>query len=117
MRALRRSPLFRIALLSLAVLFAHTARAATRPIIPAAPVCPGKVAAAQPDPDKKLSLSARRIVQPGRLAHCHKLFSGAFGFTNPHAASLLSLGSAGHIPTARRTADIAPQRRPFSLRL
>jgi hypothetical protein len=117
MRALRSSPLFRIALLSLAVLFAHTAHAVARPIIPAAPACPRKVAAAQPDPEKKLSPASKRIVRPGRLANSHSLFGGAFGFTNPHTASLLSLHGAVQVATAPRTVCVVPQRRSFALRL
>lgn len=117
MRALRRSPLLRIALLSLAVLFAHTERAATRPVVPVVPACQSKVAAAQPDPETKLSPAGKRIVTPGHLADWHNLFGGAFGFTGAHAASALSLHSASQIAVARQTASIAPQRRPFALRI
>ena len=118
MGAMRRSPLFRIALLSLAVMFAHTARLANAQLIlPVAPPCPGKVAAAQPDPDKKLSPASKRIVQPGPLAHSHKLFAGPFGLTNAHAASLVLLQSAGQIAIARTTVYIAAQRPLFALRI
>jgi hypothetical protein len=117
MCAVRRSPLFRIALLSLAVLFAHTAHAANRRIVPVAPPCARKVAASQPDPEKKLSPAARRTVTPGHLAYWHNLFDGSFGFTHAHAASLLALPSAVQIAVARSTASIAPQRRPFALRI
>jgi hypothetical protein len=110
--------LFRIALLSLAVLFAHTARMANAQLIlPVAPPCPSKVAAAQPDPEKKLSPANKRIVQPGPLAHSHNLFGGAFGLPSAHAAGLLSLHSDGHIVFVRWTADVVPQRRPFALRI
>lgn len=122
MRALRRSPLFRIAVLSLAVLFAHTARATNvQRILPAAPPCPRKVAASQPDPDKKLSPAGKRILRPGHLPGYllagHNFFGGSFGFTSAHAASLLSLPSAAHIAIARSTASIAPQHPFFALRI
>ena len=121
MRIVRRSPLFRIALLSLAVLFAHTARTATRPILPLAPACPAKVAAAQPDPEKKLSPAGKQIVTPGHLPGYllagHNLFGHSFAFTNAHAASLLLVQSGSPVALARWTASIAPQRWPFSLRL
>lgn len=116
MRALRHSPLFRIAILSLAVLFAHTSHAATGlRTFPVRPPCPGKVAAAQPDSNKKLSPTAKRILQPGRLAACHKLFAGALA--HPHAASLLALHRAVPFAFARWTPSLAPQRRPFDLRI
>jgi hypothetical protein len=119
MRALKRSSLFRIALLSLAVLFAHTARAANAQLVlPVAPPCPGKVAAAQPDPDKKLSPAGKRVVQPGPIADSHKFFAGTFGFTHAHAAGLLVLhNSAGPVAIARWAVCVAPQRRPFALRI
>ena len=47
MRAVRRSPWFRIALLILAVLFAHTGHAATRPVLPPCQPNTVKVAAVQ----------------------------------------------------------------------
>lgn len=121
MRAVRRTPLFRIALLSLAVLFAHTAHAANRPILPVAPPCPRKAAASQPDPEKKLSPAGKRIVTPGHLPPYllsgHNVFGHSFGFTSAHAASLLPLPGVAQIAIARWTASIAPQRRPFALRI
>ena len=120
MRAVRRSPLFRIALLSLAVLSAHTAHAAKRPILPAPP-CPRKVAAAQPDPQKKLSIGSKQIVMPGDLPAYllagHNFLGHSFGFTCGHAGSLLLLHSAVQIAIAHWTASIAPQRRQFVLRI
>jgi hypothetical protein len=118
MGAMRRSPLFRIALLSLAVLFAHTTHAANvERIIPSAPPCAAKVAAAQPDPEKKLSPASKGIVRPGHLADSHNLFGDSFGFATAHAASLLSLHSAGQIAIARCTVSIAPQHSLFALRI
>lgn len=117
MRAVRRSPLFRIVLLSLAVLLAHTAHAANRPILPVAPPCQGKVAATQPDPEKKLSPAVKRIVTPGHVADWHKLFGHSFGFTSARAASLLPVRSAVQIAVTRWTACVAPQYRPFALRI
>jgi hypothetical protein len=117
MRALRNCPLFRIAVLSLAVLFAHTAHAANRPILPVAPACPGKVAAAQPDPDKKLSPAGKRLVTPGHFAGLHNLFGGSFGFTTSHAASLLPVQTSVQIAVARWAVSTTPQRSPFTLRI
>jgi hypothetical protein len=117
MRAVRNSPLFRIALLSLAVLFAHTVRAQTLPIIPVCPPCPGKVAAAQPDSEKKLPLAGKQVIKPSRLAHAHSLFGGSFDLAGAHPASTLSLSRPGQIAIARGTVYIAPQRWPFTLRL
>ena len=118
MRAVRRSPLFRIALLSLAVLFAHTAHAANaRPVIPAAPPCTGKVAAAQPDPEKKLSPAGKRIVRPGFLAVHHSLSGGSFSFAVAQATHFPSAYSVCQIAVARWTVYVAPQRRPFALRI
>jgi hypothetical protein len=117
MRAVRHSPLFRIALLSLAVLFAHTVRAHTQPIIPVSTPCPGKVAAAQPDAQKKLPLAGKRIVKPGRLADGHSLFAGSLGFAGAHRATVLSVRIPGQIIRARRTEYLDLQRRPFALRL
>ena len=116
MRALRRSPLFRTALLSLAVLFAHTGHATTRPIVPIAPACPGKVAAAQPDPEKKPALGIKRIALPGRVAAWHNLFGGAFGFTSAHA-SLFAAHSAAQLAAARWAVYVSPQHSPFVLRI
>jgi hypothetical protein len=109
--------LFRIALLSVAALLAHTVRANTQPIIPVAPPCPHKVAAAQPDPEKKLSPASRQIATPGHFVDRHNLFSGSFSFTSAHAASLLPMRSAVQIAVARWTVYVAPQRRPFDLRI
>lgn len=118
MYAVRRSPLFRIALLSLAVLLAHTAHAASAQLIlPVRPPCPGKVAAAQPDPEKKLSPASKRAVQPGRLADFHKLFGGSLSVTVTRATSLLSLHGAVQTAVARWAPSIAPQRRPYALRI
>lgn len=118
MRAVtRRSPFFRIALLGLAVLFAHSLRGNTQPILPVHPPCPGKVAAAQPDPEKKLSPAGKRLVMPGHFAGRHHLLGGSFGFTPAHAAALLSPHSAAQIAAARWTVYVAPQRRPFALRI
>lgn len=117
MRAVRHSPLFRIALLALAVLFAHTVRATPQAIIPVHPPCPGKVAAAQPDAKKKLPLAGKRVIKPGRLANSHSLFGGSPDLTRAAGTSLLSVQSPGQIIVARGTVYIAPQRRPFALRL
>jgi hypothetical protein len=118
MRAVRRSPLFRIALLSLTVLFAHTVHAARAAAnFSVARSCAGKVAAAQPDPEKKLIRGSKRIVRPGRLADCHNLFGGAFGLPGAHVGSVLAVYSGGPVAAARRTVDVAPQRRPFALRI
>jgi hypothetical protein len=122
MRALRRSPLFRIAVLSMAVLFAHTARATNvQRIIPSAPPCARKVAASQPDPDKKLSPAGKRILWPGHLPGYlqagHNLFGGSLGFTTAHAASVLPAHGAVQIALARRTVHIAPQHSLFALRI
>ena len=117
MRALRRSPLFRTALLSLAVLFAHTVRAGClQTITPAGPPCPGKVAAAQPDPEKKFTPGNKRV-KPGRLAEHHNLIVGAFGLTAAHTAGITFTHHAGQFPVARWAIDVAPQRRPFALRI
>ena len=114
MRIARSSPLFRIALLSLAVLFAHTVRANTQPILPASPPCPGKVAAAQPDPEKKPPLGIRRITKPRNLQG-HNWFGSSFA--RAHCAGLLSLPGLGPPFLARSTVYILPQRRPFALRI
>lgn len=118
MFGVRRSPLFRIALLSLAVLFTHTARATNvEHSFPATPPCARKVAAAQPDPEKKLSTGNKQIVMPGRLTDRHNIFGYSFGFTNAYAASLLPVHGTAQIALARSTASITPQRRPFALRI
>jgi hypothetical protein len=117
MRAVRRSPLLRIALLTLAVLFAHTVRSNTQTILPVQPPCPGKVAATQPDSDKKLPLAIKRLVKPGRLQAGHTLFGGPFDFAGPHAATLLSVRRPGQFIFARWTVAIDRQRRPFALRI
>ena len=116
MRAARNSPLFRIALLSLAVLFAHTAGAHTQLINPVCPPCPGKVAAAQPEAEKKPPLASVRIVKPKRFAGGHSLFN-SLDFAAAHRDGLLSVHSAGQNILARRAALIAPQRWPFALRI
>ncbi len=118
MRAVKRSPVFRIALLSLTVLLAHTARAANaRPILPVSVALPRKVAAAQPDPQKKLIPGIKRIANPGDRAPRHTLFGGSFGLTSAHATAILSAHAAGEIAAARRTIYIPPQRFPFALRI
>jgi len=117
MRALRRSPLVRIAVLGLAVLFAHTVRADTQPIIPICPPRPGKVAVAQPDPQKKPLLGTRQIVRPGRHSHAHDWFDGSLDLACAHAASLLATHRLGKIGCACSTVSVVPQRRLFDLRI
>ncbi|HEY4009872.1 MAG TPA: hypothetical protein VGM11_06950 [Acidobacteriaceae bacterium] len=118
MRAVRRSPLLRIALLSLTVLFAHTVHAARAAAnFSVARSCAAKVAAAQPDPEKKLVPGSKRIVRPGRLADCHNLFGGGFGLPGARGADLLLVSSGVPLSVASWTVDVAPQRRPFTLRI
>jgi hypothetical protein len=117
MRAVRRSPLLRIALLTLAVLFAHTVRSNTQTILPVQPPCPGKVAAAQPDSERKLPLVSTRLVKPGRLQDGQTLFAGSFDLTGARAATLLSVRTPGQSNFTRWTAAFDPQRRPFALRI
>lgn len=116
MRAVRRSPLFRIALLILAVLFAHTARASTQPILPVCPPRPCKVAAAQPDSRNKLRLASTRVATPPHPADHHHLFTGAFALTAVDPA-LLFFSSPAQLILARGAASVHPQRRPFALRI
>ena len=117
MRAVRRSPLLRIALLGLAVLLARTGQAAnTLPIAPLAPPCPVKVAAAQPDTHKRLPPGNKQIVRFERLAD-HHLFGGSFGFTAADPTGLAFTYRAVPIALARRAIDVAPQHRPFALRI
>lgn len=116
MRAAKASPLFRIALLAFAVLFAHTAHAANpHGLVPAAPPCPRKVAAAQPDPQKNLLPALNRTARRGHRAQRH--FGGSFGLTPAPATSLFFRHSAGPLAAARRTVYIPPQRLPFDLRI
>lgn len=117
MRAVRNSPLFRIALLSVAVLFAHTVPAHTQPIIPVSTPCPGKVAVAQPDSEKKLPLATKRVIKPARLEHSHSLFGSSLDLANAHRLAVLLVRSPGQSILTRGTAYIAPQRWPFALRL
>jgi hypothetical protein len=116
MRGIRRSPLIRIALLSFAVLLAHTSHAATRPVVPVSPPSSSKVAA-QPDPQKKLIPGVKRIATPRDRAPRHTLFGGSLGFTSAHVTAILSAHRAGEIAAARRAVYISPQRFPFALRI
>ncbi|HEV2579078.1 MAG TPA: hypothetical protein VGU25_17870 [Acidobacteriaceae bacterium] len=116
MRAVRRSPWFRIALLSLAVLFAHTGHAATRSILPDCHPNTVKVAATRLESEKKLSLAVTRLVRPARLAHRHTSFA-SFDLAGAYSASLLSLPGTGHLTFARWSVSTDPQRRPFALRI
>lgn len=118
MRSLKRSPLVRIALLSLAVLTAHTARAAkAQPIVPVRPPCPGKVTPAQPDSHKKLTSSVKRIARPGDRAGRHTLFGGPFAFTTAASTGVFYAYDAGRLTVAPHSASIPPQHLPFVLRL
>jgi hypothetical protein len=117
MRAMKNSPLFRIALLSFAVLLAHTSHAATRPVVPVSPPSSSKVAAAQPDPQKKLIPGIKRIATPRDRAPRHTLFGGSLGLTSELATTILSAHRAGEIAAARRAVYIPPQRLPFALRI
>lgn len=117
MRAVRRSTVFFTVLLSLAVLLAHTARATNvRHISPALPPCPLKVAAAQPNPEKKPLFAAKRIVR-SRFGADGRNASGSFFFAAARAASFLSGQGSAQIATARSVACISPQHRRFSLRI
>src|SRR5579875_152198 len=116
MRAVRRSPLFRIALLALAVLCAHTVRANTQPIVPICPPCPGKVAAAQPSSEKKLFPASKRSARPPR-PDARSSFGAPPYFLAAHPAAVLFLRRPGQIAVALRTVHIPAQRRPFALRL
>ncbi len=116
MRAVKRSPLFRIALLSFAVLFAHTGRAANvRTIAPVRPPCARKVAATQPDTEKKLTPAIKRLIRPAQRVHFHTSLAGPLGHSR--AAAFLAAPASGRLAAARGTAYIAPQRLPFALRI
>ena len=117
MRALRRSPLVRIAVLGLAVLFAHTVRANTQPIFAGRPPSPGKVTVAQPDPQKKPLLGSRQIVRPGRHSHARNRFGGSLDFACAQPASLLCAYSLATVNLERSTVSVTPQRRLFDLRI
>jgi hypothetical protein len=117
MLAMKRFPLFRTALLSLAVLVAHTAHAANRPTTPAAPPCSFKVAAAQPDPEQKPLLGSKRIVRPSFLASHHSLCGGFSSFALAQTACFPSAYSVGQTAVARWTAHLAQQCPPFVLRV
>ncbi|HTV08193.1 MAG TPA: hypothetical protein VMD97_04025 [Candidatus Aquilonibacter sp.] len=117
MRALRRSPLFRIALLSLAVLFAHTAHAANRPILLVAPPCAGKVAAAQPDPEKRPVLGRKQVVRPRFPATSHAASGSALFFPLARTAYVLCAEGAAQISLARSALYVAQQQRPFHPRI
>ena len=118
MGTLRRSPLFRIALLSLAVLFAHTLRATdVQRIVSAGLPCAAKVAAAQPDPEKKLVHGTSRIVRPRFDTSFHRSSGGCFLFAVAHAGGLLFPHGACPKAVSPPIAYIAPQRWPFVLRI
>jgi hypothetical protein len=118
MGTLRRSPLFRIALLSLAVLFAHTLHATdVQRIVSAGLPCAAKVAVAQPDPEKKLVHGTSRIVRPRFDAGFHRSSGGDFSFTVARAADLLFPLSACPKAVSPQIAYSAPQRWPFVLRI
>jgi hypothetical protein len=115
MLAAKRSPLFRIALLSFAVLFAHTGRASNvQHTLPGSPPCARKVAAAQPDPEKKLAPAIKRLIRPGRV-HFHTSFADPLGHTT--AATFLAAQPSGQLTLSRRSVYIPPQRLPFALRI
>jgi hypothetical protein len=117
MRALRRSPLFRIALLILAVLFARSAHAANvRHSFPAVPPCPRKVAAAQPDLEKNPALQSNGFVRPGSPAD-RRISSGGFFSSAASAFNSLHVQGVRQTSLVRRAACITPQRRPFALRI
>jgi hypothetical protein len=115
MLAAKRSPLFRIALLSFAVLFAHTGRAANvQHTFPGTPPCARKVAAAQPDTEKKLAPAIKRRIRPGQRVHFHTSFADPLG--QPGAAAVRA-AQASQLTLARRRVYVAPQRLRFALRL
>lgn len=115
MLAVKRSPLFRIALLSFAVLFAHTGRATNVDhILPVKPPCAGKVAAAQPDSDKKLAPAIRRFVRPDGRAHFHT--TAAHPLVNS-AAAFRAAQASTRTALARQLVYIPSQRLPFDLRI
>lgn len=115
MHAVKRSPLFRIALLSFAVLFAQTGRATrVQHIAPVKPPCARKVAATKPDTDKKLTPAIKRIVRPGSRAHFHTFFPGPLGFSNPAAFDCVHTSG---LPGLTRNPAFPPQRRTFALRI
>ncbi|HEX5282858.1 MAG TPA: hypothetical protein VFW30_01970 [Bryocella sp.] len=117
MPAVRRSPWFRIALLSLAVLFAHTGHAATRPILPIYHPSTVKVAATRLESEQKLSLAITRLASPGRLVHSLTSFGGSFDVAAAHRASVLPSNSPARFTSARWNVSTNPQRRPFALRI
>jgi hypothetical protein len=117
MRAMKRSPLFRIALLSLAVLSAHTAHAANpHAFVPVRPPCARKVAAAQPDLDKKLTPALKRLIRPGQRVHFHTSFAHPLGFSGAYAPAQAAHASS-QLALARQAVYRAPQRRSFALRI
>jgi hypothetical protein len=118
MRAIKRSPLFLIALLSFAVLFAHTGRAAhVQHIAPVRPPCARKVAAAQPDAEKKLAPAIKRLIFPGRRVHFHTSFAHTLGFSRARAAALHAANTSGQLALTRGNAHVPPQHRSFTLRI
>lgn len=115
MRAEKRLPLFRIALLSLAVLFAHTARATNARPIPVSPPCARKVAAAQLDPQKKLIPAIKLIANPGERMHGHSFFGASFA--GAPARGVFFAHRTGPLAVARPAVYVLPQRLPFALRI
>src|SRR5581483_4874529 len=103
MRAVKASPLFRIALLSLAVLLAHTAHGSNvRHSFPAAPPCPRKVAAAQPDPQNKLLPGIKCVASFGDGPVRHT-FGGCFACIAAPVNGFFYTHNAGPFAALRST--------------
>jgi hypothetical protein len=118
MDAARRSHLFRIATICLAVLLGQTAYAAkpARSLSPGTPPPHVKLTSAQPEPRKNLPLAAKKVQRP-RVAQRHSASFPTAGFVPASIAASVGTLSPGAVLRTRHALCLAPQFRLFALRI
>jgi len=118
MTTVLRSRLFRIAMLSFAVLFSQTANAAkpTRLVYAQTPSSSVKLCAAWPESRNDFKGTIKKVLRPNPGPAAHSLFSAA-SFLPAGAASLHVSQHADAAFHLQRLTYVAPQFRPFALRI
>jgi hypothetical protein len=113
-----RSRLFRIAMLSFAVLFSQTANAAkpTRPVSAGTPSSAVRLCAAWPESKNDFKGTIKKALRSNPAPAAHVLFSAA-SFLPAGAASFQISRHADVVLQLQRLTYIAPRFRTFALRI
>jgi hypothetical protein len=115
MTTVLRSRLFRIAMLSFAVLFSQTANAA-KPVSAGTCTASVRLCAAWPESKNDFKGTIKKVLRPNPAPAAHVPFSAA-SFLPAGAASIHASQHADAAFHLQRLTYVAPQFRPFALRI